>query len=66
MSTVKKKIRKKLEIRKMPPSPKDAPIGRGKATSIFETDINSRDDLRYYGKKLTDPINTVEVLLAET
>jgi hypothetical protein len=45
----------------MAPGPKDAPIGRGKATSIFETDINSRDDLRYYGKKLTDPINTVEV-----
>jgi len=36
--------------------------GRGKASSTFETDTISRDDLRYYGKALTDPINTAEVL----
>ncbi len=36
-------------------------LGRGKASSIFETDTISRDDLRYNGKKLTDPINTAEV-----
>lgn len=35
--------------------------GRGHADSHFETDTISRDDLRYYGKSLTDPINTVEV-----
>ncbi|KAJ3113763.1 DNA-directed RNA polymerase III core subunit ret1 [Phlyctochytrium bullatum] len=33
---------------------------RGKATSIFETDVVARDDLRYWGKNLDDPVNTLE------
>jgi DNA-directed RNA polymerase III subunit RPC2 len=33
---------------------------RGKATSIFSQDVHGRDNLRYAGKKLTDPINTAE------
>jgi DNA-directed RNA polymerase III subunit RPC2 len=36
-------------------------IGKGKGTSIFSLDTHARDDLRYNGKKLTDPINTAEV-----
>ncbi|KAJ3280249.1 DNA-directed RNA polymerase III core subunit ret1 [Borealophlyctis nickersoniae] len=35
-------------------------VGRGKGSSIFEADVVGRDDLRYLGKKLTDPINTAE------
>ncbi|KAJ1555605.1 hypothetical protein HK405_015768 [Cladochytrium tenue] len=35
--------------------------GRGKASSIFETDVVGRDDMRYFGKNLTDPISAVEV-----
>ncbi|KAJ3029736.1 DNA-directed RNA polymerase III core subunit ret1 [Rhizophlyctis rosea] len=34
--------------------------GRGKGSSKFEMDVIGRDDLRYWGKKMTDPINTVE------
>ncbi|KAJ1562986.1 DNA-directed RNA polymerase III core subunit ret1 [Cladochytrium tenue] len=34
--------------------------GRGKASSIFETDVVGRDDMRYFGKNLTDPISAVE------
>jgi hypothetical protein len=36
-------------------------IGKGKGTSIFSLDAHARDNLRYNGKKLTDPINTAEV-----
>ncbi|KND03406.1 DNA-directed RNA polymerase III core subunit RET1 [Spizellomyces punctatus DAOM BR117] len=36
------------------------PIGRGKGSSIFEMDTMARDDLRYNGKKLTDPITAAE------
>ncbi|KAJ3085698.1 DNA-directed RNA polymerase III core subunit ret1 [Quaeritorhiza haematococci] len=36
------------------------PVARGKGASKFETDVIGRDDLRYWGKKMTDPINTVE------
>ncbi|KAI8802370.1 hypothetical protein BJ742DRAFT_762479 [Cladochytrium replicatum] len=38
----------------------NAPPARGKGSSIFETDTNARDDLRYWEKKLSDPINTAE------
>ncbi|KAJ3145756.1 DNA-directed RNA polymerase III core subunit ret1 [Geranomyces michiganensis] len=45
----------------MPPYvPSDQPPGRGKGSSIFEMDTMGRDDLRYAGKKLTDPINAAE------
>lgn len=33
---------------------------KGKASSIFSQDVHGRDNLRYAGKKLTDPISTVE------
>ncbi|KAJ3105111.1 DNA-directed RNA polymerase III core subunit ret1 [Phlyctochytrium planicorne] len=42
------------------PPPAQEKIGRGKASSIFETDVHGRDDLRYAGKKLSDPIDTAE------
>ncbi|KAI8851805.1 hypothetical protein BC829DRAFT_427198 [Chytridium lagenaria] len=32
----------------------------GKGSSIFENDVLARDELRYAGKKLSDPIDTVE------
>ncbi|KAJ3385519.1 DNA-directed RNA polymerase III core subunit ret1 [Lobulomyces angularis] len=35
-------------------------IGRGKGSSIFETDTNSRDDLRYWKKDITKKIDKVE------
>jgi hypothetical protein len=35
---------------------------KGKGNTIFATDSHGRDDLRYAGKKLTDPINTVQVI----
>ncbi|KAJ3174991.1 DNA-directed RNA polymerase III core subunit ret1 [Geranomyces variabilis] len=45
----------------MPPYvPSDQPPGRGKGSSIFEMDTMGRDDLRYAGKKLTDPISAAE------
>ncbi|KAI8822500.1 uncharacterized protein EV422DRAFT_613711 [Fimicolochytrium jonesii] len=46
----------------MPPkkSSVDQPPGRGKGSSIFEMDTMARDDLRYAGKKLTDPISAAE------
>ncbi|KAJ3188107.1 DNA-directed RNA polymerase III core subunit ret1 [Irineochytrium annulatum] len=37
-----------------------APSGRGKGSSIFEADTKARDDLRYAGKSLADPINAAE------
>ncbi|KAJ3212579.1 DNA-directed RNA polymerase III core subunit ret1 [Dinochytrium kinnereticum] len=43
-----------------PLSSNPAQIGRGKGSSIFETDKHGRDDLRYAGKKLSDPIDTLE------
>ncbi|KAJ3316651.1 DNA-directed RNA polymerase III core subunit ret1, partial [Blyttiomyces sp. JEL0837] len=39
---------------------REPPPGRGKASSIFETDVVGRDDMRYFGKKMTDPIDEVE------
>jgi DNA-directed RNA polymerase III subunit RPC2 len=33
---------------------------KGKGSSIFSLEVHGRDDLRYGGKKLTDPINTAE------
>jgi hypothetical protein len=36
-------------------------ITKGKGSSIFSLDVHGRDDLRYGGKKLSDPINTAEV-----
>ncbi|KAJ3409998.1 DNA-directed RNA polymerase III core subunit ret1, partial [Chytridiales sp. JEL 0842] len=38
----------------------DPPSARGKASSILETDVLGRDDLKYWGKRLTDPIDTAE------
>ncbi|KAJ3259133.1 DNA-directed RNA polymerase III core subunit ret1 [Boothiomyces macroporosus] len=38
----------------------DTPVQKGKGSSIFSLESHGRDDLRYNGKKLTDPINTVE------
>ena len=35
-------------------------VATGKGSSLFSTDMLGRDDLRYEGKRLTDPINTVE------
>ena len=35
---------------------------QGKGNSIFSLETHGRDDLRYNGKKLTDPINTAEVI----
>ena len=32
----------------------------GKGSSLFSLDVHGRDNLRYNGKSLTDPINTVE------
>ena len=52
VSTEKKKMSKQA-----------SPSIRGKGTSKFECDVTCRDDLRYNGKKLTDPINTAEVSL---
>ncbi|TPX39951.1 DNA-directed RNA polymerase [Synchytrium endobioticum] len=40
--------------------PQAEPIARGKGASIYEMDVIGRDDLRYAGKKITDPINTAE------
>ncbi|KAI8928334.1 hypothetical protein BC831DRAFT_448884 [Entophlyctis helioformis] len=40
--------------------PQHKPLGKGKGSSIFSTDTHGRDDLRYFGKTLTDPINTAE------
>jgi hypothetical protein len=37
--------------------------GRGKATSIFETDVTARDDMRYYSKNMADPITEEKVIL---
>ncbi|TPX33685.1 DNA-directed RNA polymerase [Synchytrium microbalum] len=49
------------KARKMTQQPADQmQIGRGKGSSIFENDVIGRDELRYAGKKLTDPINTAE------
>jgi len=34
----------------------------GLGASIFETDVVGRPDMRYGGKKLTDPVNMIEVI----
>ncbi|KAJ1340991.1 hypothetical protein BSLG_004464 [Batrachochytrium salamandrivorans] len=42
------------------PLPEHKTISKGKGSSLFSTDMHGRDDMRYEGKKLTDPINTAE------
>ncbi|KAJ3187007.1 DNA-directed RNA polymerase III core subunit ret1 [Gaertneriomyces sp. JEL0708] len=37
-----------------------APIARGKGASIFEMDTMAREDLKYWGKGLTEPIGALE------
>ncbi|KAJ8328588.1 DNA-directed RNA polymerase III complex subunit Rpc2 [Batrachochytrium dendrobatidis] len=44
----------------MLPAQTHKPISKGKGSSLFSTDMHGRDDMRYEGKKLTDPINTAE------
>ncbi|KAL2915844.1 DNA-directed RNA polymerase III complex subunit Rpc2 [Polyrhizophydium stewartii] len=41
-------------------APEVKPVAKGKGSSLFSTDTHGRDDMRYAGKKLTDPINTAE------
>jgi hypothetical protein len=41
-------------------------VAKGKGSSIFSLDSHARDNLRYGGKKLTDPINTAEVYIFGT
>ena len=40
--------------------PVEEPLQPGKGTSVFSLDLHGRDNLRYDGKSLTDPISTVE------
>ncbi|KAI9208192.1 uncharacterized protein BJ171DRAFT_490567 [Polychytrium aggregatum] len=35
-------------------------IGRGKGWSIFENDVVGRDDMRYWGKNMVDPVDKIE------